>query len=338
MRRWGPLWTAIAIIAAVLLFGLGPAGRAHTAGTWLAIVRLHADANVRGPNILLAEIAEIETEDEQLRTELQQLVVGRAPLPGQRREVHGATVRTRMRQQRLPVNQILLEPEGHDVVVHTRSVTIAGDALVDFVLKDLVEHRSLPPSDYSETAQLDFTCATPSSVRVADGEPLLRVQRVSGSPPGSLMVLVDIIVNEALERSVPVRCDAVLETEVVVATTTLKRHDLLQHDVYEIQIRRFTSLPRDGLLPHDAPEGWRITRPVAAGTVLTFGMVEPRPVVKRGDAVSIIAEVAGIVVTVPGIALADGGNRELIQVENAVSGQIVQAYVVDEETVAAVMH
>src|SRR5690606_40389573 len=108
---------------------LGAAAAATAFAAPLAVGRLPAQAAVTGPDILLGEIAVIESDDEELAQKLAQLSVGRAAIPGQSREVTVATVRVRMRQQSLPEKQIVIESETGAVAVATRSRTVAGAAL-----------------------------------------------------------------------------------------------------------------------------------------------------------------------------------------------------------------
>lgn len=309
-------------------------------GDWLAIVRVHDDAHVSGPDIVLGDIATIESADEQLRARLQQLVIGRAALPGQRRELHVATMRTRMRQQRLPVQRVLIDTSTPEVFVRTRANTVSGAVLAEAALTAMDAHASSTPHSAAGDAQWVFECALPDEITVVDGLLSVRAHRVSGSAPGALVAAVDVMVAGAVQRTVMVRCDAALERDVLVTATSLKRHDNLQPDAVAVERRTFTSLPREALVPLVAAEelgNWRVTRPIGPGAVLTVGMVEPAPAVRRGDKVSIVASLDGIEISVPGVALADGQPGDVIRVENEQSGQVVQVLVVDEARVEALL-
>lgn len=320
--------------------GVG-SGTQFEPGDWLAIVRVHDDAHVRGPDIVLGDIATIETADEQLRTRLQHLVIGRAALPGQRRELHVSTMRTRMRQQRLPVQSVLIDTSTPEVSVRTRANTVSGTVLAEAALTALDAYASSTTHSAAGDAHWMFECALPDEITVVDGLLSVRAQRVSGSAPGALVAAVDVMVAGAVQRTVMVRCDAALERDVLVATTSLKRHEDLQPDAVTVERRTFTSLPREALVPLGVAEElghWRATRPIGPGAVLTVGMAEPVPAVRRGSRVSIVASLGGIEISVPGVALADGRPGDVIRVENELSGQVVQVLVVDEARVEALLH
>lgn len=325
------------IIAVALVLATVAGGSASSDDGWLAVVRLRTDVDVPGPDIFLGDIADIDTEDTGLRERLQLLHVGRAPLPGQRRELHVATIQTRMRQQRLPVSDISVLADEPEIVVRTRAELVSGDTLMEKAREALLETASATLATVGVPGRWELTCSTPASVTVSADDPIVRVQRTSGTAPGVMVAVVDVIVAGIPARTVNVRCDAVWEQQVLVALQPLKRHDVLEGEVYDTEWRRFTSLPREGLLSTESPEGWRVTRPVSSGTVLTRTMVEPIPLVRRGDRISIVASTGGILVTAPGVAQGDGGPGEVIRVENTLSGQIVEAYVVDEQTVSALL-
>lgn len=308
---------------------------------WLAVVHVHDDVHVTGPDIVLGDIARVETADEQLRIRLQQLVLGRAALPGQRRELHVATMQTRMRQQRLPVQRIHIETGTPEFPVHTRSNTVSGPALAQTALAAVESYAASTSRAAAADSRWLIECAAPDQVTVADGDLGLQLQRVSGTAPGALVVTLDVVVAGAVQRTVTVRCDAVLETDVLVLNTSVKRHDVLRAEAFAVERRTFTSLPRERLAPvgtADESDRWRLTRPLQPGTVLTVDMVESLPVVRRGGNVSIVAALDRIEVSVPGVALSDGRPGDVIRVENVLSGQVVQVFVIDSERVEALLH
>lgn len=318
------------------------AAKAAVSAAPLAVVRLPAHASVAGPDILLGEIAVIESDDEELAEKLAQLSVGRAAIPGQSRDVSVATVRVRMRQQSLPEKQIVIEAENDGVAVTTRARTVSGEALMAVaeaaVLADAAETTAADAG--GAPADIVLTCSNPGSATVADGELELVASRVIGTPPGPMVVSVDIVVDGDIHRTVMVRCDAVVALDVLVTTASLQRHDVLDESNTAMERREFASLPRR-LLPPDAVFGgeaptWRVTRPLAAGTVLTESMVETVPLVARGAPVQIVAAGAHVFVSAPGVALEDGRLGDVIQVRNSSSGQIIRARVAGADLVEVV--
>lgn len=333
----GVVGTIVCLLAILIIGSAASAGEGRSDENWLAVVHLPARADVPGPDIYLGDIARIDAADDALREQLAGLVVGRAPLPGQGRGLHVASVQTRMRQQRLPVDRIAVEAEGPEITVFTRSSRVAADDLVA-AAREFLTNRTAAELQRIGPGRLHLECAAPESVTTPVGTASLRVVRTGGTAPGAMVAWVEVAVDGATVRSVPVRCDGVVEQQVLVAAAPLKRHDELEPGTFDVETRVFTALPREGLLPVEEAHRWRLTRPVAPGTVLTFGMVEPVPVLHRGSAVTIVASTGGITAAAPGIALADGSRNEVIMVENTLSGKVVRAVVVDGETVSALVH
>jgi hypothetical protein len=59
---------------------------------------LRPEAEVRGPDIRLGEVAEIACAETELQRRLEGLVIGKAPLPGRSRNISADYVRLRLRQ------------------------------------------------------------------------------------------------------------------------------------------------------------------------------------------------------------------------------------------------
>src|SRR5690606_42088814 len=111
------------LVAVWLLLAAGAAAAAASgAAEPLAVVRVPARAAVLGPDILLGDIAQIETADEELAGRLAALSLGRAAILGQVRELNMATVRVRMRPQALLEMHIDIETVNHSLAVATLSL------------------------------------------------------------------------------------------------------------------------------------------------------------------------------------------------------------------------
>jgi flagellar basal body P-ring formation protein FlgA len=79
--------------------------------------------------------------------------------------------------------------------------------------------------------------------------------------------------------------------------------------------------------------GMRMTAPVGEGQVLYADALEPAPMVRKGDQVSLVFKGSAIHLDVPAQALSDGGYGQSIAVLNLETRRTVQARVLDERTV-----
>lgn len=332
MRRGAGLLLLVLLLAETVVGSAEP----------LAVVRVPERAAVNGPDIVLGEIASIETADSDLGRRLQELSLGRAALPGQSRELNVATMRVRMRQQSLPEKHIVIEAPQPAVSVVTRSQVVTGQALVETAEAAVRRRGQGTHGPALGSSEVVFACAVPDDVIVSDGLVELQVSRLIGAAPGPIVVSVDVIVDNTVQRSVMIRCDARVALDVPVTTVALHRHAPLDEDSVTVERREFSSLPRGLLEPsaifnESSGAGMRTTRPLSPGTVLTESMVEASPVVLRGRPVQIVAMLHHVQVSAPGVALEDGRVGDVIRVENSTSGQIIRARVIAADRVEAVV-
>ena len=316
--------------------GVQPAAAADGAGEWLAVVRVHPQPSVAGPEILLGEIAAVETDDPQLREQLAGLSVGRAALPGHGRELNVGTLRVRLRQAGLPERQIRIEAPATRFQVLTRAQTIGGAELAA-VAEAALRARIDRWLEELGGGSLAFTCEIPNGLTLVDGAAQVSTARVSGSPPGPIVVAVVASVDGVPQRTITVRCETRWLAEVWVVQTPVVRHQVLDRTTVALEVREFTSVPR-GLVPAaEDPAGWRAIRPLSPGTVLAAGTVERVPLVWKGRAVSIAAQAGPVWVSAPGVALEDGRLGDVVRVENSLSGYVLQARVVGADAVEALV-
>lgn len=79
--------------------------------------------------------------------------------------------------------------------------------------------------------------------------------------------------------------------------------------------------------------GTRTTRPLRKGQAVFSSYVKRPPLIKRGDAVSMIAHIGGVLVSATGKALKSAGLGDTVRVQNTRSKQVVQATVIGAHTV-----
>jgi flagella basal body P-ring formation protein FlgA len=97
--------------------------------------------------------------------------------------------------------------------------------------------------------------------------------------------------------------------------------------------RRDISATPDAMSDVDAVAGMSSRRPLRSGDVLRKSALVAATLVKRGDAVRIVARSGQIEVTVAGEALESGGRDAIVKVRNTGNGNVIRARVVSEGTV-----
>ena len=145
--------------------------------------------------------------------------------------------------------------------------------------------------------------------------------RCTGSRPWKVYVPVDVAVS----------------SEVLVAARPLPRGHLMSAADVRVERRDVSRLRHGYLADAKALLGQRLRAPLLAGTVLTPAVLQADDLVRRGQSVTITANLSGIAVNMSGKALADGGLGQRIRVENSNSGRIVEAIVRSREQVEVLL-
>lgn len=117
-----------------------------------------------------------------------------------------------------------------------------------------------------------------------------------------------------------------------VATRSLSARQAVQPGQLRSQQVDIMSLGCDPLLQVAGERQLRTTRSVVAGAALCTSDVEPVPVVRRGQLVTLRASSAGVVVATEGVAQADGEIGDRVRVRNPM-GQMVSGVVSGEAEV-----
>lgn len=143
--------------------------------------------------------------------------------------------------------------------------------------------------------------------------------------------LVYVACGNAWRVIVPVR----IVTDLPVLVLKLPAERGRELTAADVEVRR---QPVDGLAHiyiSDARElnGLRLARATAAGTVLTAAMFKARPLVKRGQQVTLLASAAGVEIRADGRALTDGALHDRIRVQNLASLKVVEGVVDDSGTI-----
>ena len=119
-----------------------------------------------------------------------------------------------------------------------------------------------------------------------------------------------------------------IETEVLIATTTINRGVRLDESMFERQLRR-GRLPSDLIFGSDELNYLQANRIIVSGDALRRSMVSLAAAVKKGDLIEIRIEKGALSVSAMVRALTDGSVGEVIEVVNAESGRSLRAKIVD---------
>ncbi len=142
-----------------------------------------------------------------------------------------------------------------------------------------------------------------------------------------LSALVSVGANGA-KATVRVAGVALEYVEAAVLTRSLNRGETTQASDFAVERRVRESLPADAHLETHALPGQVARRALQAGSVVRAGDLARPEIVARGDVVTIVYEVPGMLLTLRGTASAAGAQGDMIAVVNPQSKKTLQAQVV----------
>jgi flagella basal body P-ring formation protein FlgA len=141
--------------------------------------------------------------------------------------------------------------------------------------------------------------------------------RCNGSKPWKIFVPVTVALMESVvvTRRPLTRGQAVQADDLVLSETDVSR----LHKAYFTRVEDVVGL--------------RAKRAIGSGKTLHAGLLKREQLVRRGKAVSIMADFSGLQVSMQGKAMSDGSYGDRIKVKNLTSGRIISGTVAGNDLV-----
>ena len=312
-----------AVLALVLLAAATAAG-----GAGLISLRVYEQVEIEADQIQLGKIARIDGDDAGLVRDLEALVIGRSPLPGKSRSLDSAAILLRLKQSGIDLARFELQipPE----VQVSRGAVEVGRERIEQIVKAFIQQQF---AGKGQTVRIkEIRGAEP--VLLPKGSLSHQVAAPRNTAlSGSLPLTVTLKINDEVEKRMTVTAVVEVLVHAVVTTRPLGRFKPIEESDVEVRPVDVSGLPSDYIADPEAVLGKRTRRLLDANTVLRPDLVESQPIVKRGDRVRIIVESAGMRITAVGEVKQKGCVGERIPVANLDSNKVIQARVVDTQTV-----
>jgi flagella basal body P-ring formation protein FlgA len=294
------------------------------------LTRVHIPGKVQvdDEKILLGQIAEIEGSDPQLLHTLNGIVLGRAPLPGDSRILDSARIKTRLKQNRIDLTQLVLDiPPA--VTVSRSFIEVSQDKIKALVFDHISDKLLAGNSNASiKSIQVSAGLRLPSG-RISYEVAAPRDRAMVGQVPFS----VSFDVNGKPYKRVWTTVTIEVLANVVITKKPLGRHKPITEDDIMVLEMDLAKVPADVITDPEAVLGKRTRRAIGSKTVLRANLVEFPPLVKRGDVVVIVAETNGLKITALGQVKKKGARGDRIPVVNFESKKVLYARVMDANTV-----
>jgi flagellar basal body P-ring formation protein FlgA len=150
---------------------------------------------------------------------------------------------------------------------------------------------------------------------------------------GSASLALIVRVDDQVKRNQTVLVDVEALTEMVVASRTLERGEVIHPSDLALARRDLAHVQGRFLKSKDDAVGLRTKSAMRANSPVRADYLERVPVVKSGQLVTIVAENDVVRVTAAGRAKGAGAPGDMITVQNTSSGKDLAATVVDATTV-----
>lgn len=294
------------------------------------VIHVHAQSEVDGPDVLLGDMAEIETEDAGLAAKLRGVKIANAAAPGDDLILTPQLVSVRLAGANLNYWDFVWDFPDR-VRIATRAQTIGGEQFVSMAA-NYIEER-LDQSNLKRKYQVSAE-KVPKDCLLPVGALRYEIELPYGiryNAPTN--VVVRVYVNEVFYMRVPLRMQVAVIEPVVVSSRSLAKGELISAgDVY-LQEMETSRLAAGYLTSLDEVVGMVVRRKIPMGTPLTKSLLDNKILIQRSDTVNIVVNVGGVEISAEGQALQDGREGQTIRVKNLVSGRILTGRVIDETTV-----
>jgi flagella basal body P-ring formation protein FlgA len=290
------------------------------------IITVQQEARVSGDVIRLGEIATIEGELATIEN-FENIVVGRAPLAGQERNLTREQIVARLRQHNVDMKKTTLNcPRDIKILSEYKAFTPEDlEAITrDFILANAPWNKNAVTIEGFAAKPVTLPKGTVSyGFAVQNNEDYL------GKFNADIIFTVD---GRELQR---VRVSAVIRVMVPVAVCSgrIERHAAVQAADVTMETKDLATLPRTIVTDMQTLMGKRSKTSIIPGTVLKHDMFEADAEVRKGDIVTIAVTNPLFTITGSGEALESGNRGELIPVVNLTSKNKVYGYVKNNKEV-----
>ncbi len=301
---------------------------AELAAAEMTTIRFRDQVEIENDEVLLGQIASIESSDSQLVQQLKDIVIGKAPLPGKTRQYDQRYLKMRLKQHHNDLADVNLELPR--VVRVLRSHVEISKHQIEKIVSDFIA-QNIPPEN--KTVRINEINVS-ESVVLSKGRITYKVSSPdSRQLMGTCPIAVNFSVNGHLEKKVWTTATVEVWGPVVVTRKPLGRYKPITEDDIMLQTMDLTNLSANVLTDLEAVLGKRTKRAIGAQTPLRADSIELPPLVKRGDLVVIIAQSKGLKITTRGVVKKKGCLGDRIPVVNVDSKKVLYARVIDSNTV-----
>ena len=277
------------------------------------------------PRIYLKDIATINAPAH-LSEKIASIYLTYAPKPGKSKYVKGEWIDSRIRVLNFYEQIQLSVPEKVEIV--RASQVISEEDYLNYFSDYIAKH--IGPGVRFEISRFQVKGDTPLPV----GQLTVNMQhQTSVDLRGYVSLTVSIMVNNQFVQRVGLTGWIDRFEDIVCTSRPLTRNQVISRKDILLFARNVSKIKDTYYTRIEDVIGKQIQRKAGNGEIIFSSMIEIPPLISKGDKVTIIAESRSLLIKTTGIALSDGYAGEQVRVKNTMSNKVIQANVIDQNTV-----
>jgi flagella basal body P-ring formation protein FlgA len=174
----------------------------------------------------------------------------------------------------------------------------------------------------------------PEKIRIPVGNTSFDIRMPSnGRYIGKISARITVMVDGVAVRRLRACCDIEVYRDVLCATRSIRRGDMISDSDLEF-VRRPLSKLRGAVVSDPLlVSGMAAARSIRPGQVITENLLTKPKIIFRGSRVIIEAKTPFLNIRTPGIVMQDGAAGDIVAVRNIASKREITAMVIDSKTV-----
>lgn len=314
------------IIGAILFFIFllnGEGAAAANEGSYEILLR--DSVEVEGASVYLGDIALIRGDSEGVET-IRNTKLGPSAAPGNYRVLRRNKLKAGL-VVRGWTNIIIKGPD--EIKIWSASSVLSRESMALKIKRNLMERMPWPKDKVEVAVHIPSGELLPSKGRITLDVELPRRFAFLGKES----FLVKILLDDEDYKSLWVKSDIRLYTDMVLAKRPLLRNEILGVEDLAVERKLVTSLRKGIFNEVSELTGMRARRKINKGAVIMESDISMPPLLKRGSMVTILAEKGSLTISTRGKVMEKGFKGKIVRVKNVSSKKVVMAEVVDSKTV-----
>ncbi|MGR3317843.1 MAG: flagellar basal body P-ring formation chaperone FlgA [Candidatus Anammoxibacter sp.] len=294
------------------------------------VIDLKSSSIVSGKNITVGDIATVKGGDIDLSLAIYNLVLARAPWPGNDRTLGLGEIRMILFNRGVDLSAVRFEG-ANEVTVNVESIVISGQEIANHAEKYLRNKLMHEEDDVVLELQL---IPDDQVVPLGNGDVKLRFARTStGISKRHIYLSISIMVDGDVFKTVGLTFNVKRFRNVVVAKWAIKSGQVIRKSAVSLESVEITQLFKDTYNNIENVIGKIAKRSFRPGQIITGEMLDDVAVMRKGDTVVVLIKSPGLSIRSKGICEEDGTYGDMVKIVITDTKKVLYGHVLDRGTV-----